>query len=114
MIVLKGYEMPVVVKGSLDESKGKAAVEEIKKLITDAKGEVADTEDWGKKNLQYPIKKEKSAYYVLINFEADQKTIPGLNRRLRLLEDLLRFLIIKKEPVKKMKVAKATKKKAEA
>lgn len=103
MIVLVPYEMPLVVRGSLDEAATKEALESVKKLIIDSKGEVGEIEEWGKKTLQYLIKKEKTATYFLVNFEADQKAILNFDKKLKLQENLLRFLILKKVAPKKNK-----------
>ena len=107
MIVLAPYELPVAVAGSLDEAKVKEALEDIKKLITDSKGEIGEVEEWGKKNLSFPISKEKTAFYFLVNFEADSKTIPNLSKKLMQQVNTLRFLVIKKETPKKFKEKKA-------
>ena len=85
-------------------------MENVKKLITDSKGEVGEIEEWGKKTLQFEIAKESSANYYLINFEADQKTLPSLSSKLRMQDDLIRFLIIKKLTPKKLKEKKPTRK----
>ena len=106
MIVLTPYEMPLAILGSLEEAKAKMALEVIKKLITEAKGEVASVEEWGKKILPYAHQKETSAQYFLINFEADQKVISAIDQKLRRQEELMRFLIIKKLPIKKLKETK--------
>ena len=103
MIVLSPYELPVAVAGSLNEAKVKEALEDIKNLITDSKGEIGEVEEWGKKNLSFPILKEKTAFYFLVNFEADSKTIPNLSKKLMQQVNTLRFLVIKKDTPKKLK-----------
>lgn len=109
MIVLQSYEMPLVLKGSVTETVSKETITAVKKLIEEGKGEVGDLEEWGKKALQYPIKKENSGFYYLLNFDLDHKAIPGLGKKLRMQENVIRFLLIKKEPVKKVKEKKSSK-----
>ena len=109
MIVLHSYEMPLVLKGSAAEKETKESLDGVKKLIEDGKGEIGEIEEWGKKTLQYEIKKESSGLFYLINFEADHKAIPNLGKKLQMSENLLRFIIIKKVPLKKVKDKKSSK-----
>lgn len=110
MIVLQNYEMPLVLKGSATEAISKETITAVKKLIEDNKGEVGDVEEWGKKTLQYPIQKEPTGLFYLLNFDLDHKAIPPLGKKLRMQENVIRFLLIKKEPVKKVKEKKSSKK----
>lgn len=109
MIVLQSYEMPLVLRVVEGQTESKESLEGVKKLITDSKGEVTDVEEWGKKTLQYEIKKQSTGNYYLVKFEADQKVIPTLNKKLMQQDNLLRFIVMKKEEVKKVKAKKEPK-----
>lgn len=110
MIVLQSYEMPLVLRVVDQETESKEILDGVKKLIIDSKGEVTEVEEWGKKTLQYQIKKQSSGNYYLIKFEADQKVIPTLNKKLMQQDNLLRFIVVKKEVAKKVKAKKEPKK----
>lgn len=103
----QAYEVVVVTSADSSEADRKKILEQIKKTIEAEKGEVIDTQDWGRRELAYEIKKETSGFYSLITFKGNSK-IPGvLNSKFRLMEELLRYLIVKKEGEKKKRKSKA-------
>lgn len=66
---------------------------------------------WGRKALAYPIKKFHEGYYILVTFEADSDKIKEIDRRLRVKEQIIRYLIIQPEhDFKKVVVRRAIRK----
>jgi small subunit ribosomal protein S6 len=90
------YELMVVLRDDLSESNRETTLEEIKKLIEGKKGKVTSTESWGVRDLAYKIKKQDKGFYTLINFSADNKTPSFLTSKLKLMEELLRYLVVRK------------------
>jgi len=97
------YELVVVTSGSEESSSHKDQIEEVKKLIETEKGEVLDIEEWGKRELAYPIKKLTSGYYSIVSFRSDPNTPNKISEKMRLKEELLRYMIVKKEIEKTLK-----------
>ena len=91
------YEIMFMVKATLDEKNIEGIAKEAQKLITDSKGKVIEFKDLGRKKLAYEINKEVSAFYYLMDVEADTKTIGEFDRKMRINENVLRHLILKKE-----------------
>lgn len=91
------YEIMFIVKATLDEASQKKYVSEVQKLITDNKGKVIEFKEMGRKKLAYPINKEVSGFYYLMNVEASADTIKEFDRKLRINENNIRHLILKKE-----------------
>ena len=91
------YEIMFIVKATLDENSLNNITKEVQKLITDNKSKVIEFKDMGRKKLAYPIEKEVSGFYYLMNVEADSATIQEFDRKLRINENILRHLILKKE-----------------
>ena len=91
------YEIMFIVKTTLEESKLEEVTKEAQRLITDRKGKVIEFKDLGRKKLAYPINKEVSGFYYLMNVEADTDTIQEFARKLRINENVLRHLILNKE-----------------
>ena len=91
------YEIMFIVKSTLDESALKSVSKEAQSLITDNKGKVIEFKEMGRKKLAYPIEKEVSGFYYLMNVEANSETIKEFDRKLRINENILRHLILKKE-----------------
>lgn len=89
------YEMMFIVKATLEEEATKAVAESLESVITSMKGEISESKDLGQKKLAYPIKKEITGHYYLVNFTADNETRDELDRKARLDEKVLRHMIIK-------------------
>jgi small subunit ribosomal protein S6 len=70
-------------------------IERYRTLITGAKGTVHRVEDWGRRQLAYPIEKLVKAHYVLMNIECDAKTLDELENGFRYNDAVLRHLTIK-------------------
>ena len=98
---MRYYELVFAVKPTLTEEQHKAVVEEIKSLITSNGGEIYNEEDWGRKELAYPIQNFKSAHYHLVNYKTENSQLPiKLEGSLRINEDVIRFLNFKTKPKK--------------
>ena len=91
------YEMMFIVKATMEESSVKAAAENVKKLAESLKAKVDSFKEMGQKKLAYPIKKEISGNYYLMQVEANKDIISEFDRKIRLDENVLRHLIIRQE-----------------
>ena len=91
------YELAVVVNAKLEEEERLAVLERVKELIPRFGGTVSDVDDWGKRKLAYEIQKMHEGYYSFIHFEADP-TCPGeLEKRLRITENVIRYLCVRQD-----------------
>ncbi len=72
-----------------------AMIERYSAVITDAEGTIHRTEDWGRRQLAYPIQNSHKAHYVLLNVEAEYAQIEDLETQFRFNDAVLRSLIIK-------------------
>ena len=74
-------------------------VERYKAMIEGNDGVIHRTEDWGRRQLAYPIKDIHKAHYILFNIEADQKTLDEVESAFRFNDAVLRHMIMsKREP----------------
>jgi small subunit ribosomal protein S6 len=90
---MRHYEIVVLVHPDQSEQVP-AMLERYKNMVTAAGGAVHRVEDWGRRQLAYPIAKVHKAHYVLMNIETDQKTLVELNGSFRFSDAVLRFLVI--------------------
>ena len=92
---LNNYELIYILRPDLTEDKLEAAIENVRKFITNKSGVISDLQKWGKRRLAYPIKHVGEGIYILVKFQMK----PGANRELetslRISEDVLRHLLIK-------------------
>ena len=91
------YELAVIVNGTLEEEERVATIEKAKEYITRFGGTVTNVDDWGKKRLAYEIQKSKEAYYYFIQFESDANCPNEVEANVRLMENVVRYLCVKKE-----------------
>lgn len=91
------YELALVISVKLEEEERNAALEKAKGYITRFGGTITNVDEWGKKKLAYEIQKMKEGFYYFIQFDADA-TCPGqLESHLRIMESVIRYLIVKQE-----------------
>jgi small subunit ribosomal protein S6 len=90
---MRNYELVVIVHPELDETAFTGVVDKIKGWITDAGGAVAKVDIWGKKRLAYEIRKQREGQYVLFQAEFAPTFAAELERNLRFMEPVMRFLV---------------------
>jgi len=91
------YELALVVNAKIEDEARVATLEAAKDLITRFGGTVTNVEDWGKKKLAYEIQKMKEGYYYFIQFDADT-TVPGeVEKRVRIMDNVIRYLCVRKD-----------------
>lgn len=91
------YELALVVSAKIEDDARTATVEKAKEYITRAGGTVTEVEEWGKKRLAYEIQKMREGYYYFIQFEADPTAPAEIERHVRIMDNVLRYLVVKKE-----------------
>ncbi|MBE5961049.1 MAG: 30S ribosomal protein S6 [Lachnospiraceae bacterium] len=91
------YELALVVNAKIEDEAKNATVETVKELITKFGGNITNVDDWGKKRLAYEIQKMKEGYIYFIQFDAEA-TVPGeIESRVRIMENVIRFLCIRQD-----------------
>jgi small subunit ribosomal protein S6 len=96
-ISMNTYELTIILPGGTSSAKKKTVQERIEKIIKTGKGKVVKTEDWGKIDLAYEIKKETSAVFFFLDLELEPETAKNLKDKLRLDNDIMRYLLVKKD-----------------
>lgn len=91
---MRHYEICFIVHPDQSEQVP-AMIERYKGLIAQRGGVVHRLEDWGRRQLAYPIQKVHKAHYVLMNIECDQETVNELEHSFKFSDAVLRHLIIK-------------------
>lgn len=93
------YEL-IFITDPLTEKIDAESMAKVRNFITGLGGYVKKENVWEKRKLAYSIKKHLSGFYVVFEFEMEAERIDELQKRLKLDEDILRFLIINKEGIK--------------
>ena len=90
---MRHYEIVFLVHPDQSEQVP-AMIERYKGMIAAGEGRVHRLEDWGRRQLTYPIAKVHKAHYVLMNIECDQKTLNDLTGAFRFSDAVLRHLVV--------------------
>ena len=93
---MRHYEIVFLVHPDQSEQVP-AMIERYKALIEGGNGKIHRLEDWGRRQLAYPINNLVKAHYVLINVEADQAVLNELVEAYRFNDAILRHLVIRRE-----------------
>lgn len=88
---MNSYYLTLVLKPDLEEKARKELLDKIKEKVTSKKEDL-----WGVRDLAYPIKKASSGFYAHFEIEADPKDAKGLDKILKLEEDIIRYLLVRK------------------
>ena len=93
---MRHYEIVFMVHPDQSEQVG-GMIERYTKMITESGGAIHRLEDWGRRQLSYPINKIHKAHYVLMNVECNQKVLTELTDSFRFNDAVLRNLVISRE-----------------
>ena len=91
---MRHYEVVFIVHPDQSEQVP-AMIERYKGLVTGRAGQIHRLEDWGRRQLAYPIQKVHKAHYVLMNIECDGETLTELEHAFKFNDAVLRHLTVK-------------------
>jgi small subunit ribosomal protein S6 len=89
------YEIGFIITPEVNEEEVKKIIESITATIKKADGVIENLDEWGRKKMAFPIKKNLEGYYVFIQTEVDGAVIATLERRLKQMEKVLRFITLR-------------------
>lgn len=96
---MKHYEIVFLVHPDQSEQVP-GMIERYSNIITQKKGKIHRLEDWGRRQLAYPIDKVLKAHYILMNVESDKAALQELCDAFRFNDAVIRYLVIKvKRPI---------------
>ena len=91
------YETVFIARQDLTEAQIKDLTEKFSKIIADQGGKIHKTEYWGLRTLAYRINKSRKGHYVLLETDAPAEAVIELERNLRLNEDIMRSLTVRRD-----------------
>lgn len=94
---MKKYELALVVSSKLEDEEKNTVVDKVKELIERFGGQITNVDDWGKKRLAYEIQKMKDGFFYFIKFDAEPTTPIEIENRVRIMENVIRYLIVSDE-----------------
>ena len=91
------YEMTVVVSAKVEDEERAATIDKCKAYVERFGGTVTNVDDWGKRRLAYEVQHMKEAFYYFIQFDADAKAPAEIENRIRIMDNVVRFLIVRND-----------------
>ena len=89
------FEHVVLLKQDLSSSDLESEIKSHEDMISELNGSIVSKESWGLRNLAYPIKNNKKAFYELMNINVPNENIKKINDKLNLNENIIRHITIK-------------------
>ncbi len=91
------YELAVVLNAKIEDEERAKVLEKVKGYVTRFGGQISDVEEWGKKKLAYDVQKMSEGYYYFIHFEAETSAPAEIENRVRIMDNVMRFLIVNQD-----------------
>ncbi len=109
------YEELFIVRPDLPEEEIDQLIEQLTTLIAGQGGNVDKSDKWGVRKLAYRVQKRTEGFYVLLQFVAKPETVKELERRLRVSDEVMKFLTVRiDERLKKIEKRKKAREKRAA
>ncbi len=104
---MRDYEVVYIFDPQLTEEQIQEKLERYHGLLKENQGEITASDHWGRRQLAFPIRKQTSGDYVVVQFRSPTQALPEFERLLKLDENLLRYLIVlhEGEPTAPMSIA---------
>lgn len=93
---MSNYSLTLVLKPDLEEKQRKAFLDAMVKKLVGEDGKIDKEDLWGEKALAYPIKRQTQGYVAHFEVTADPKNAKGIDKLLKVEEDVLRFMLIRR------------------
>ena len=92
---MRFYETLYLLRSDLSEDQYQELLKKYNDRITSLDGIVIHVDEWGKKNLAYPIRKFEEGYYIIVKYCGRPGIVQDLEREFKLDENILRYLTVK-------------------
>ena len=108
------YELMVIYSPSLTEDEQRQQFTQVEELLNHENARMNWVDHWGKRKLAYPVKKQRQGFYDWFYFELDPGRISEIDRKLKMSEVILRFMIIKMEKIQVQNLFREIERKTQA
>ncbi|HEX7259859.1 MAG TPA: 30S ribosomal protein S6 [Candidatus Saccharimonadia bacterium] len=92
---MRPYELVVVLHPDL-EIDVDAPIAKIERLVGGVNGTITKRDNWGKRRLAYPVKKQQYGIYVYFELELPAEAVREIETQLLIIEEVIRFLLVRK------------------
>ena len=101
---MPGYETLFILNPDLPEAQVRETIDRVRRLVEGMEGREVTLQDWGMRDLAYPIRKHPRGTYVLAQYNARAEVVKELERTLKLADEILRFISVRVPEPRNVKV----------
>lgn len=94
----RDYELGFILDPEVNEEQTGAVLTRISQIVTNYDGQIVRVNQWGRRRMAYPIEHHRDGYYVFIDMILTPETVAELDRTLKVSEDVLRHMVIRRDP----------------
>jgi small subunit ribosomal protein S6 len=92
---MRKYEMLLLFSPELNAENKKTIIETLSAVVTREQGQVLAVDDWGTKDLAYPVRKQVRGQYVRLEFAAPGNAVAEMERNVRITDGIFKFVTVK-------------------
>jgi len=96
--VRRDYELGFILNPEVSEEQNSSILERIQQIVNSNDGQVVRVNQWGRRRLAYPIAHQRDGFYVFFDMILTPETVSELDRNLKVTEEVLRHIIIRRDP----------------
>ena len=94
----RDYELGFILNPEVSEEQNSSILERIQQIVNTNDGQVVRINQWGRRRLAYPIEHQRDGFYVFFDMILSPETVSELDRNLKVTEEVLRHIIIRRDP----------------
>ncbi len=94
----RDYELGFILNPEVSEEQNSSILERIQQIVNTHDGQVVRINQWGRRRLAYPIEHQRDGFYVFFDMILTPETVFELDRNLKVTEEVLRHIIIRRDP----------------
>ena len=94
-IMVNNYETLVLLSPELAEENRKGILDLLTSIVEREGGNMVETDDWGLRQLAYPVQKQTRGYYVRLVYDAPGNLVAELERNIRITDGIFKFMTVK-------------------
>ncbi len=95
---MRDYELGIVVSPEASEEQTKGILDRVTQVVQTNGGQVVKVHPWGRRRLAYPIDRHRDGLYFFLDLSLTPETVLEIDRNLKVAEEVIRHLIVKRDP----------------
>ena len=88
------YEILYIIDATVTDEEKEKVISAVSELVKANGGNASEPEKWGVRKYAYPINYKNEGFYVLMNFEADDKAPAAITAKLNINRNIVRHMIV--------------------